>query len=210
VPPVRVVIADDHPFFRRGLRKVLARFDVEVVGEAANGWAAIRAVELTEPDVVVLDLNMPALSGTDTIRRLVDRAPACQVLVLSVSADETDVVGAILAGASGYVLKDGPVEDVVAGVRTLAAGESLLSPRIAALLLQHIRDSARVKPGPPATRLSPPDLELLRLVAERRTNAEIGGRLGIEPGAVGSQISVVLDKLHADARARFMSRNGGI
>lgn len=194
--------------FRRGLAKQLARFDVEVVEEAANGWAAIRAVERTAPDVVVLDLNMPALSGPLAIRRLLDRVPESRVLVLSVSADEVDVVEAILAGASGYVLKDGPVEDVVAGVRALAAGKSLISPRIAAMLLQQIRMGNRATAGLPATPLSPPDVELLRLVAEGSTDDEIGATLGIDPGDVGSQVSAVLAKLHAAARAQFAVQNG--
>jgi DNA-binding NarL/FixJ family response regulator len=211
VPPIRVVIADDHPFFRQGLAKVLPRFGIEVVREASNGWAVITAVEETAPDVVVLDLNMPVLSGVEVIRRLVERAPASRVLVLSVSADEADVTDAILAGAAGYVLKDGPVEDVVAGVRALAAGDSLLSPRIAATLLQRIREGARAKAGPPPTSLSPPELELLLLLAEGKTKQEIGGALTIDPSTVGNRVSVVLTKLQADAQtqaAARASRNG--
>jgi DNA-binding NarL/FixJ family response regulator len=211
VPPLRVVIADDHPFFRQGLAKVLARFGMEVVGDAANGWGAIQAVEETAPDVVVLDLNMPVLSGVEVIRCLVERAPTSRVLVLSVSADEADVTDAILAGAGGYVLKDGPVEDVVAGVRALAAGESLISPRIAAMLMQRVRDGERARVAPPPRPLSRPDAELLRLVAEGKTNQEIGGELTIDADAVGSHVSAVLKKLQADAHAQAAaraSRNG--
>jgi DNA-binding NarL/FixJ family response regulator len=211
VPPLRVVIADDHPFFRQGLAKVLARFGIEVVGEAANGWGAIKAAEETAPDVVVLDLNMPVLSGVEVIRRLVERAPTSRVLVLSVSADEADVTDAILAGAGGYVLKDGPVEDVVAGVRALAAGDSLISPRIAAMLIQRIREGERARNGPPPTRLSPPELELLLLLAEGKTEQEIAGALTIDPRTVGSRVSAVLTKLQDDAQARAAaraSRNG--
>lgn len=209
--PLRVVIADDHPFFRRGLAKVLARFGMEVVGEAANGWGAIKAAEETAPDVVVLDLNMPVLSGVEVIRRLVERAPTSRVLVLSVSADEADVTDAILAGAGGYVLKDGPVEDVVAGVRALAAGESLISPRIATMLLQRIRDGERARVAPPPIPISRPDMELLRLMAEGKTNQEIGGELTIDADAVGNHVSAVLTKLQADAHAQAAaraSRNG--
>lgn len=211
--PLRVVIADDHPLFRHGLAKVLARFGIEVVGEAANGWGAIKAVEETAPDVVVLDLNMPVLSGVEVIRCLVERVPTSRVLVLSVSADESDVTDAILAGAGGYVLKDGPVEDVVAGVRALAAGESLISQRIATMLLQRIRDSERARVAPPPTPLSRPDVELLRLVAEGKTNQEIGGELAIDADAVGNHVSAVLTKLQADAQAQAAaraSRNGSL
>jgi DNA-binding NarL/FixJ family response regulator len=209
--PLRVVIADDHPFFRRGLAKVLARFGIEVVGEAANGWGAIKAAEETAADVVVLDLNMPVLSGVEVIRRLVERAPTSRVLVLSVSADEADVTDAILAGAGGYVLKDGPVEDVVAGVRALAAGESLISPRIATMLLQRIRDGERARAATQPTPLARPEVELLRLVAEGRTDQEIAGELTIDPSTVGNHVSAVLTKLQADAHAQAAaraSRNG--
>ena len=202
MPPLRVVIADDHPFFRQGLVRLLTRFDIEVVAEAPNGWAAIKAVEETGPDVVVLDLNMPVLSGVEAIRELLERAPDSRILVLSVSADEDDVTDAILAGAGGYVLKDGPVEDIVAGVRALAAGESLISPRIAAMLLQRIRQTEWAKGQPRPARLARPDVELLRLVAEGRTDQEIGGALTIDPKAVDNHVSAVLTKLHG--------RNGSV
>jgi DNA-binding NarL/FixJ family response regulator len=151
------------------------------------------------------------LSGVEVIRRLVERAPTSRVLVLSVSADEADVTDAILAGAGGYVLKDGPVEDVVAGVRALAAGDSLISPRIAAMLIQRIREGERARNGPPPTRLSPPELELLLLLAEGKTEQEIAGALTIDPRTVGSRVSAVLTKLQDDAQARAAaraSRNG--
>jgi DNA-binding NarL/FixJ family response regulator len=211
VPPIRVVIADDHPFFRHGLSKLLSRYGMEIVGEAANGRVAIEIVEETAPDVVVLDLNMPVLSGAEAIRRLTERAPASRVLVLSVSADERDVTDAILAGAAGYVLKDGPADDIVAGVRALAAGESLISPRIAAMLLQRIRDSEWARARPRATPLSRPDVELLRLMAEGKTNQEISGALTIDPSVVGIHVSALLTKLQGDAHAHAVargSRNG--
>lgn len=209
--PVRVVIADDHPAFRLGLSKLLARSGIEVVAEAANGLAAIKAAEETAPDVVVLDLNMPLLSGVDVIRHLVERAPASRVLVLSVSADEVDVTDAILAGAGGYVLKDGPAEDVVAGVRALAGGESLISPRVAAMLLQRVREGERAKAAPPAASLKRPDLEILRLVAEGRTDEEIGEALALAPDLVRRQVAAILAMLQAAAPAAARaSRNGSL
>lgn len=209
--PVRVVIADDHPAFRLGLSKLLARSGIEVVAEAANGVAAIKAAEETAPDVVVLDLNMPLLSGVDVIRHLVERAPASRVLVLSVSADEVDVTDAILAGAGGYVLKDGPAEDVVAGVRALAGGESLISPRVAAMLLQRVREGERAKAAPPAASLKQPDLEILRLVAEGRTDEEIGEALALAPDLVRRQVAAILAMLQAAAPAAARaSRNGSL
>ena len=127
---LRVVIADDHAVYRQGLARLLERSGIDVVGEAANGLAAIELVERAAPHVAVIDLNMPGLTGAEVTRRLTERLPAIRVLVVSVSAQEDDVTEAILAGASGYVLKDSPVEEVAAGIRAAAAGEALISPRI--------------------------------------------------------------------------------
>jgi DNA-binding NarL/FixJ family response regulator len=198
---LRVVIADDHPYYRQGLAELLTRSGMDVMAQAANGVAAIQAVEENAPDVLVLDLNMPGLSGIEVIRRLAKRGSACRVLVLSVSAQEADVADAILAGASGYVLKDGPVDDVVSGIRAAAAGESVLSPRIASMLLRtiQVREEARFDARPT---LSGRDVALLKLVAGGKSNHEIGEALSIEPSAVRRSISSLLAKLQADSRAR--------
>jgi DNA-binding NarL/FixJ family response regulator len=128
--PLRVVIADDHPAYRAALARVLRESGIDVVAEASNGESAIRAALETEPEVVVMDLNMPGLSGSDATRQLRDEAPSTRVLVLSVSAQAEDVSEAIQAGAHGYVLKDGPLEEVVVGIRAAAAGHSVISPRV--------------------------------------------------------------------------------
>jgi DNA-binding NarL/FixJ family response regulator len=128
--PLRVVIADDHPAYRAALARVLRENGIEVAAEAANGESAIRAALETEPDVVVMDLNMPGLSGLEATRRLAEEAPATRVLVLSVSAQAEDVTRVMEAGADGYVLKDGPFEEVVVGVRAAAAGHAVISPRV--------------------------------------------------------------------------------
>ena len=129
---LRVLIADDHPRYRLGLAKLLTRSGMEVVGEAANGWAALRAVDGASPDVVVLDLHMPGPSAEEVIRRLTAGTPAYRVMVLSMSARQSDVRAALVAGASGYVLKDAPADDIAAGVRAVAAGESLFTLPVAA------------------------------------------------------------------------------
>src|SRR5262245_52682857 len=120
--PLRVVVADDHAFYRDGLARLLRECGIEAVACVPNGEAAIEAVREHAPDVVVMDLNMPGMTGVEATRRLSVEAPAARVLVLSVSAQESDVTEAILAGARGYVLKDGPIEEVVAGIRQAAAG----------------------------------------------------------------------------------------
>lgn len=206
-PPgiLRVVIADDHPFYRQGLARLLSQCGVEVVGEASNGPMAIELVERTAPDVAVVDLNMPGMSGVEVTRRLNERMPASRVLVVSVSAQEEDVTEAILAGASGYVLKDGPVEEVVAGIRAAAAGESLLSPRIAGTLLDRIRER-EVQPELPPIPLSQRELQVLRLVAQGRGESEIGEALHIGAGAVSKHISSLLMKLQVENRVQAAMR----
>ena len=203
---LRVVIADDHPFYRQGLARLLSQSGVEVVGQASNGPAAIELVEQTAPDVAVVDLNMPGMSGVEVTRRLIERTPASRVLVVSVSAQEDDVTEAMLAGASGYVLKDGPVEEVVAGIRAAAAGESLLSPRIAGTLLERIRDREQVQPEMPPLPLSQRELQVLGLVAQGRGEMEIGEALHIGAGAVTKHISSVLMKLQLENRVQAAMR----
>jgi DNA-binding NarL/FixJ family response regulator len=203
-PPgiLRVVIADDHPFYRQGLARLLSQSGVVVVGQASNGQAAVELVEQTAPDVAVVDLNMPGMSGVEVTRRLHERMPASRVLVVSVSAQEDDVTEAILAGASGYVLKDGPVEEVVAGIRAAAAGESLLSPRIAGTLLDRIRNREQVQPEMPPIPLSQRELDVLGLVAQGRRDTEISETLHIGAGAVTKHISSLLMKLQVENRVQ--------
>jgi DNA-binding NarL/FixJ family response regulator len=131
----RVVLADDHPFYRDSLSRLLRRNGFDVVAAVPNAGAAIRAVEETAVDVVIMDLNLPGLPGLEATRRLRADQPGTRVLVLTVSAQPPDVAAAILAGAGGYLLKDDPLEEIVAGVRSTAAGEFTLSPRIARYLL---------------------------------------------------------------------------
>jgi DNA-binding NarL/FixJ family response regulator len=162
---LRVVIADDHPFYRASLVRLLERNGFEVVAEVANGDAAVRAVEETSPDVVVVDLNMAGSSGLMATEELTSAMPATPVMVLSVSADESDVTDAILAGASGYMLKDRPHAEIVSGIRAAAAGQSPLSPRIAAMLLRRLRETA-----------DPDDGEIRRRVSELGDSARRPGR----------------------------------
>src|SRR3954452_156389 len=147
---IRVSVVDDHDLLRKGLRDLLTEHGLQVVGEAGDGEDAVRLVVHAAPDVVVMDLNMPRMSGVEATRRLAEVAPNTRVLVLTVSADEDTVADAIEAGATGYLLKDASGEDIAAGVRAAAAGEALLSPSIAARLLQRLRPS-----GDAARRLAP-------------------------------------------------------
>jgi DNA-binding NarL/FixJ family response regulator len=205
--PLRVVLVDDHPVYREGLAKLLAECDVDVVAQAGNGQDALAIVEETAPDVVVMDLNMPGMSGVDVTRRLIERTPSSKVLVVSVSAQEEDVTEAILAGASGYVLKDGPVEEVVAGITAAANGESLISPRIATMLLRRMRLDDPVDTGTPGpTPLSDRELQVLRLVAQGKGNQEIGEELFIGQSTVRNHISSILMKLQVENRVQAAVR----
>jgi DNA-binding NarL/FixJ family response regulator len=127
--PLRVVVADDHPFYRRGLVESLRDSGIDVVREVPNGEAAIQAVEETAPDLVLMDLNMPGISGVEATQQLSKRFPATPVLMLSVSAEDADIADAISAGAIGYVLKETPQEEIVATIRSAAAGQPVDTPQ---------------------------------------------------------------------------------
>jgi DNA-binding NarL/FixJ family response regulator len=206
IPATTVVIADDHPFYRQGLGLLLRERGIDVVAEVPNGEAAIRAAEELAPDVVVMDLNMPGLSGLEATRRLTAQAPATRVLVLSVSAHEADVTEAIIAGASGYVLKDGPVEEVVTAIQAAAAGQLVTSPRVATYLLQRVRDEAGDAARLDGTQLSARELEVLGLMAEGKSNHEIEAALVISASTVRYHISNILTKLRVENRVQAAVR----
>jgi DNA-binding NarL/FixJ family response regulator len=197
--PARVVIVDDHDVFRRGLARLLAEHDIDVVGQAADGWEALKAVGRLAPDVVVMDLNLPRMSGIEAISQMSVDAPATRVLVLTISADEADVTKAILAGASGYLLKDASIDEIVAGVRAAAAGESLISSKVATTLLEQIRNTTHADPEHQAE-LSDREIEVMRLVAEGMDNAAIADVLYISPQTVKNHISNILAKLQMENR----------
>jgi DNA-binding NarL/FixJ family response regulator len=196
-----VVLADDHPRYRRGLAKLLDQSGVEVAGEAANGWAALRSVASTSPDVVLLDLDLAGMSGAEVARRLTSCDPPHRVLVLSVSVDEADVTSALLAGAQGYLLKGGPVEEVVAGIGALAAGESYFSPRIRAMLLRRMPGRGEHTTGLPDS-LSKRERDVLRRRAKGRPDAKMGQGLATRPRTAGNHVSSILAKLGVENRVQ--------
>jgi DNA-binding NarL/FixJ family response regulator len=198
---IRVVVIDDHDLFRRGLRELLEEQGLRVVGEAADGTEGVRLALHALPDVVVVDLNMPGLSGVEATRRLAVAAPTVRVLVLTISADDGDVLAAIEAGACGYLLKDASIAQIASGVKAAAAGESLISPRIAIRLLDRLRISGtddRVE----RAELSERELEVLRLLAAGRDNREIAEALVISPRTAKNHISSILAKLQMENRVQ--------
>jgi two-component system nitrate/nitrite response regulator NarL len=184
---------------------MLRESGVNIVAEAGNGWAALKAVEETSPDVVVLDQNMPGMSGDEVARRLTSCEPPYRVIILSVSDDEADVMSALRAGASGYFLKDGPVEEVVAGIEAAAHGESYFSPRIGAMLLRRMREQREVPVDVPV-RLSKREQDVLRLVVEGRSNEKIGEGLSIDAGTARNHVSHILAKMGVDNRVQAAVR----
>jgi DNA-binding NarL/FixJ family response regulator len=207
--PVRVVVADQHPFARQGLIKLLTDSGIDVVEEAANCVALLEVVELTAPDVVVIDGDMTGACPVQVIRDLTGGTPPCRVLVLSTSVEAADVSAAILAGASGYLRKDRPVDEVVMGIRAAAAGGSLISPWITPALFASVPEPEPVSVDPdppPPLALSPRELEVLRLVADGKGNREIGEALFIEAGTVRNHVSRVLKKLDVENRVQAAVR----
>jgi DNA-binding NarL/FixJ family response regulator len=199
---VRVVVVDDHDLFRTGLKNLLEEQGVNVVGEAPNGQTAIRLASDLAPDVVVMDLNMPGLTGVETTRKLAGIAPLTRVVVLTISADDDDVMDAVMAGACGYLLKDSSIQDLIAGIRAAAAGESLISPQIAAKVLQRLRAQSSSEDAAATIRaeLSDREIEVLKLIANGKDNAQIARELFISPKTVKNHISNILMKLQIDNR----------
>src|SRR4051812_10724877 len=172
---VRVVLVDDHELFRGGLRDLLEAQGLTVVGEAKDGDSGVQLAGTLAPDVVVMDLNMPGISGVEATRQILEQAPLARVLVLTISANNGDVMDAIMAGACGYLLKDASVEELTSGVRAAAAGESSISPRIATKVLARLRkeNTEREEATRAHSGLSEREIEVLRLLAEGKGNAEI-------------------------------------
>jgi DNA-binding NarL/FixJ family response regulator len=197
----RVLLVDDHDLFRAGLRTLLEAEGVHVVGEARTGTDAVAEIRTLAPDVVVMDLNMPGISGVEATAKIAMFAPLTRVLVLSASDQDADVMDAIMAGACGYLLKEASIGELLAGIRAAATGESLISPAIASKVLQRLRASeASARRGSTASELSDRELQLLRLIANGNDNAQIAAELHISPKTVKNHISNILMKLQIDNR----------
>jgi DNA-binding NarL/FixJ family response regulator len=194
VNEIRLLIVDDHPVVRDGLRGMLdSQPDFSVAGEAANGREAVQKVEALNPDMVLLDLRMPVVDGVTALREIKIRFPQVQVLVLTTYDSDADILPAIEAGASGYLLKDSSREDLYSGIRAAARGETVLAPSIAARLVDRIR-------APAEEQLSSREIEVLQLVAEGESNTEIAKHLHISQATVKSHLVNIFGKLGVSDR----------
>jgi DNA-binding NarL/FixJ family response regulator len=199
---VRVLLVDDHDLFRTGLRNLLQEQGVHVVGGASAGHEALQSVRELAPDVVVMDLNMPGMTGVEATRQIAGVAPLTRVLVLTISDQDGDVMDAILAGACGYLLKNASIHELMLGIRAASLGESLISPHIASKVLQHLR-ATTAQPDIAETiraELSDREIEVLKLIANGKDNANIAAELHISPKTVKNHISNILMKLQIDNR----------
>ncbi len=198
---IRLIVADDHPIVRAGLVAMLSdEADFEVVAVATDGAEAVRMTAALRPDVVLMDLRMPGTGGVEATVRIVGAAvPAPRVLILTTYESDDHILGAIEAGASGYVLKAAPAEEIVAGIRSVAAGHTALSPQVAARLVERMRH-----PGPETT-LTARETEVLRLVAAGRSNKQIASELGIGASTVKTHLLKVFEKLGVADRTRAVT-----
>ena len=197
---IEVLVVDDHAVVREGLRTFLELQDgIEVVGEAADGEAAVREAERLRPDVILIDLVMPRLDGVGAMRELRRRLPATRVIVLTSFADDERLLGAIRAGAAGYLLKNAEPQEVVRAVRAANAGQALLDPTVAARVVESIADRDSVTG---ADTLTPREREVLALIARGRSNKLIARELGIAEKTVKTHVGHVLAKLGVTDRTQ--------
>ncbi len=198
---IRVLVADDHPIVRAGIVALLGDVvDVEVVSSVASGEAAVEAAATLHPDVVLMDLRMPGIGGVAATERIVRDVPGARVVVLTTYETDDAILEAIGAGARGYLLKAAPEREIVAGIRSVAAGATVLAPELAAALARGVqRDRA-------APRLSPREVEVLALVADGESNPSIARRLHLGEATVKTHLLHAFEKLGVDDRTRAVVR----
>ncbi|MGI9824174.1 response regulator [Agromyces sp. Marseille-Q5079] len=201
---IRIVVADDHPIVRAGIVGLLESApDLVVVGEAADGAEAVELTRALRPDLVLMDLRMPVVDGAAATARILAEAPGTRVLVLTTYETDEHILGAIEAGASGYLLKAAPQAEILAGIRAVASGETVLAPSIAAKLVSRVRADSSAAPAPA---LSPRELDVLRLVAAGRSNPEIARTLVIGEATVKTHLVHAFEKLEVGDRTRAVTK----
>ena len=202
---IRVLVADDHTIVRQGLVGILkASPDMEVVAEASDGNEAVEKSLKTKPDVVVLDVSMPRLSGIEAARRIHEALPAARILVLTMHDDEEYILKMVRAGASGYLLKDGAASELLEGIRNLKAGKTHYGPHAAKALEEAFARDRPAEPADPYERLTDREREVFQLVVEGKTNAEIGELLFISAKTVDNHRTRLMEKLGLHSAAEVI------
>jgi DNA-binding NarL/FixJ family response regulator len=213
--PIRVLVVDDHPIWRDGAARSLSEAGFVVSGTAGSGAQALRIAAATRPDVVLLDLNLPDLRGAEVTRELLAALPSVRVLMLSASGERQDVLDAVTAGASGYLLKSAELRELVDAVRATAAGQAVFTPGLAGLVLGEYRRLAQAGSGPGASapsgrgqprtpELTERETEILRLVATGLTYPQIARRLTLSPRTVQNHVQNTLSKLQLHNKAQLV------
>ena len=201
---IRVLVVDDHALFRRGLEMVLQQEDdIELVGEASDGAEAVERAQDVMPDVVLMDVRMPRRSGIEAARQIKDLVPHAKIVMLTISDDEADLYDAIKAGASGYLLKEIPIDEVADAIRSVWHGQSRISPSMASKLLNEVATMVKradEKQQLPTPRLTDREMEVLKLVAKGHNNRDIAKELYISENTVKNHIRNILEKLHLHSR----------
>jgi two-component system NarL family response regulator len=205
--PIRTMIVDDHALFRRGLEMVLdEEGDIELVGQASDGTEAVEKAAESLPDVVLMDIRMPRSSGIEACRAMKEAAPSAKIVILTISDEEEDLFEAIRAGASGYLLKDIPLDEVADTVRAVYGGQSLINPSMAGKLLTEFATLARREADTdptqevPAPRLTEREMQVLKLVARGMNNRDIAKELFISENTVKNHVRNILEKLQIHSR----------
>ena len=204
--PVHVLIADDHKLFRAGLRALLNLFpEIQVTGEASTGEEAIAQAEALQPDIILMDIQMPGINGIEATRRIVQTSPSTGVIVVTMFEDDSSVFSAMRAGARGYILKEAGEEEVLRAIRAVAQGEAIFSPSIARRLV-HFFTRPHLASDPVFPELTEREREILDLIARGDSNAGIAQRLVLSPHTVRNHISNIFSKLQVADRAEAIIR----
>lgn len=207
LPPLRILIADDHPLVRSGMRALLtAEEDLEVVGEAATGEEAVTLAASLQPDVIVMDLRMPGMSGIEATRRILQESPAIRILVVTLFEDDDSVFAALRAGARGYVLKDASEVEVLRAIRAVSGGDAIFSTTIAQRLIDFFAAPRPATQSQPFPDLTERERQILTLIAQGRSNSEIAQTLVISMKTVRNYISSIFNKLQVADRAQAIIR----
>jgi len=202
---IRILIADDQTITRSGLQTLLSAVEsIEVIGEARNGEEAIELSAALQPDVILMDLRMPGINGIEATRRIHRTSPHINILALTVFEDDTSVFPAIRAGARGYLLKNTEQDELLRAIRTVASGGAIFSPGIAQKVLGYLTAPPPDVPDNAFDELTSREREILEIIAQGKTNAEIATILNLSPKTVSNYISNVLLKVHATDRAKLM------